>query len=242
MHVTMREMNTNLLTSAMMLLILTLMCMDGPSLFDSTRQPRAPARALFDEDPESDWSMSWENSHYWRHYMRTERVRDTESLAHEKFRQCFRVPYSMFETFVDAAKSSSKLGRKPGQVGRPQLPIELKSMGALRHLAIGCPFDELFASTEISGMSHFKFYPQFLAWMMETYYDKVVYAPRNAQEIQASANLYNQVGIPGAVSSMDGVHLPWHRAPTMHRFNYTGTTLYHACLWVQCVRKFSSCI
>lgn len=114
----MREMNTNFMMSAMMLLILTLVCMDGPSLFDSARQSRAPARALFDVDPESDWSMSWENSHYWRHYMRNERVRDPGSLAHEKFRQCFRIPYSMFETFVDDAKSSSKLYRKPGQVGK----------------------------------------------------------------------------------------------------------------------------
>ena len=238
----MREMNTNFMISAMLVLILTLMYTDGPTLFDSTRRPRAAARALFEGDPESDWSMSWESSHYWRHYMRNERVRDPESLAHDKFRQTFRIPYSMFETFVDAAKSASPLYRKPGQVGRRQVPIELKIMGALRHLAICCPFDELFSSTEISGKVHYKFFPKFLSWMVETYYDDVVYAPRNAEEIQASADLYNKVGIPGAVSSMDGVHLPWHRAPAMHRFNYTGTTLYRAFLWVQYVRKFTGCI
>ena len=53
--------------------------------------------------------------------------------------------------------------------------------------------------------------------------DTWVYPPSTQDEIDASVALYSNAGFPGCISSMDGVHLAWARAPHADRWQFIGT-------------------
>jgi hypothetical protein len=61
-----------------------------------------------------------------------------------------------------------------------------------------------------------------LKWFEETYYDKWIKMPTNEEELRDIESVFSRVGLPGCVSSMDGVHIEWGRAPSCDSWLYIG--------------------
>jgi hypothetical protein len=186
------------------------------------RARRLPPGSMFGAGHPVRRSQAYRNSHYWRSYVDNPDACIPGTYAYRRFRATFRVPYELFSMMVSDAKAARVgLHPNPKKRGRPAAPMELKVLGCLRRLAIGCPYDQLFADTEVAPGVHRRFFKAWLPWMLETYYDKNVRMPSTEKELRAAEHVYNLCGLPGCVTSMDGVHVEWNRAPHATRFAFT---------------------
>ena len=100
-------------------------------------------------------------------------------------------------------------------------------MCTLRHLATGESFTTLAVASNLGKETLRNFSHEFMAWFVEHYYkDKVTGVNgigfQTVAEVEASEKIYRQAGLPGIVTSMDGVHVTWDKAPYAYKFMYCG--------------------
>ena len=120
--------------------------------------------------------------------------------------------------------------------GRPSTPLFLKVLGALRHLGTGEPFTSIEMCLSISDTSLRVFFHRFTEWVDKTFYEQVVGGPNglgfnSPEEIQREEQLFRSVGLPGFITSMDGVHVAWDRAPSKLRWLFAGKEGYPTLAW-----------
>ena len=98
--------------------------------------------------------------------------------------------------------------------GWPKVDIELLVLGALRVIGSGCSFDAIEELTNVSECTHHKFFQtQFFPWGRGL--TKVlVHLPCNKDKLRQVTGLYERVGLPGCVGSIDCVHLVWDKCPS----------------------------
>ena len=151
-----------------------------------------------------------------------------EHPQHKVFRRRFSVPFSIFKSIVEEAREWITVGlKKMGDettncVGVEGVPLELKILGALRMSAKGCSFD---AIAELSGMSISTmqlFYHNFWEKFVSVYRERWIYYPLTAIEAADNLAVYNRLGFPGAVGSVDCTHVLWGRCPAQFQNTYTG--------------------
>ena len=71
------------------------------------------------------------------------------------------------------------------------------------------------------------FSPVFIQWFVETFYTGWVTGVsgigfEDEDDLLASEKMFRRLGLPGIVSSMDGVHCSWERAPYAKKWQVVG--------------------
>ncbi len=93
--------------------------------------------------------------------------------------------------------------------GQPSIGIPILVLGSLRVLASGCTFDAIEELTNISQESHRVFFHQFCKSWGAAKATNMIKLPTNAEELVHITGLYELLGLPGCVGSIDCVHVVW---------------------------------
>lgn len=126
------------------------------------------------------------------------------------FRKRFRVPFVLFQKIVDLCKERHWFQcHSTDAVGREAIPIELKVLGVFRVLGRGSCFDDIAELTNTSLHVHQSFFHEFCEKFV-TLRDEYISSQSDVQHVE---HMYNSLGLPGCVGSVDCVHIPWDRCP-----------------------------
>ncbi len=150
----------------------------------------------------------------------------------KRFRRRFGVSWGRFTLIVERAKTMRIVRDGPspktfGDIGNsatgvPCVPLELKILGWLRIDAKGCAFDAIAELTGMSLPTMQAFYHSFAERFVEEEKAEWIKYPRTYEDLRPSLVAYSVVGITGAVSSTDCVHVGWDRTPHGFKPNYVG--------------------
>ncbi len=133
------------------------------------------------------------------------------------FRKRFRVPFELFDQIVVICKNSGQFDSPLFDVtGRGCVPLEIKILGVLRVLGRGSCFDDIAELTKTSITLHNDFFHKFCAYFA-TLKAQYIYPPTSPSDMAHGNNMYNLLGLPGCVGSVDCVHIPWDRCPARYR-------------------------
>ena len=131
------------------------------------------------------------------------------------FRVRFRLPYKTFKEMVEECRNSPSCWweERPDAAGRPPVPVELLLLGALRVLGRGWVWDDVVEATHISETVLRGFFKRFTKHYATVRKDEFIHAPDTVQEIEEIMRVYREAGVPGAIGSVDCVHVWWDRCP-----------------------------
>jgi hypothetical protein len=214
----------------------------GQLMYDA-RPPKPPSRAArmpryLDEAAglfgKSKRRGDWTKSRFWEHLGKPVLLN-----PEREFRNLTRMPKDVFDRIVeDAAMSGRWRVSKYESVAEKDwyvpmngdhiaTPLSLRVMLTLRHLATGESFSSLGAAGHICKETLRSFAHQFMEWFVDHYYADKVTGPsgvgfQTRADVEASEKIFRQAGLPGIVTSMDGVHVAWERAPYAFKHMYCG--------------------
>lgn len=156
----------------------------------------------------------------------------------KRFRSRYRVPLPVYEDWkndiLEVAPSMNKLANPNARRTDHIIPLDTKLLTVLRSLGRGMSTTD---DVDHSGMS-----PESIRAAVKEVceitstrlFDRYVHPPLDEAELQATMDMYSDVGCAGCMGSMDAVHLPWDRCPdgllTTHRGRYGFATLTHNCV------------
>ncbi|CAB1099763.1 unnamed protein product [Ectocarpus sp. CCAP 1310/34] len=139
-------------------------------------------------------------------------LQDPSTREAKQFRRRFRVPYPFFLSLVDEVKAGKwpvfttdefELG---GRGTRRCIPVEIKVLAVLRILGRGNYFDDV---SEVTGMGEATvnhLFHKFTERFAREFFPVWVRMP-NEVELKEIMKTYDEVGMTGAMGSMDGTHL-----------------------------------
>jgi len=93
------------------------------------------------------------------------------------------------------------------------VPIELKILGVLRRLGRGGCFDDAWDGSGIDQETNRIFFHKFCKLFSEEFFSMYVKPPTTPEEIERVTRIYKLLGFPGAVGSVDCVHIKWDKCP-----------------------------
>jgi hypothetical protein len=97
------------------------------------------------------------------------------------------------------------------------VPLELKILGVLRRLGRGGSFDECWDGSSMSEHTSRDFFYDFCSRFSQTFYSEYVTIPTSREDIDRIKRTYEKLGFPGAVGSIDAVHVRWDKCPASYR-------------------------
>jgi hypothetical protein len=181
-------------------------------------------------------------SSLWARFLREneKELRRPGSNAALLFRRRFRVPYVIFLQLLEWTKAWHEKGATDA-FGRERIPTELKLLGVLRVLGRATCFDGIQELSGISVPTMCAFFHEFTSWfakevswiclgslfilnshqkthvccvlLWSQIYPKFVSPPKTKEELLEVSTAYAAVGLPGAIGSMDVVHIAWCMCP-----------------------------
>jgi len=114
----------------------------------------------------------------------------------------------------------------------------------LRYLALGVPVNGLTEGSELSREALDNFFGGYdrhaghaqteigwFRWFVERFQEEWVQPPRTPGEIEEVQQVFGLCGFPGAISSMDAVHIPWDNAPSQENYLHKGKEGYATLVW-----------
>ncbi|MFM8622630.1 MAG: transposase family protein [Holophagaceae bacterium] len=166
----------------------------------------------------------------------------TQRLSrHQKstFRAWFRMPLYKIEMlsarFIDEGWVG--LSHHCRTAEKLAIKTELLVLGALAILGGTVhSFRQLPTVTNICATEHNNFFLLFVGKLYETC-NQYIYNPRNKNELKETMIRYEEVGLPGAMGSMDVVHVKWSRCPAGDFNRAKGKESYPS-LAFQCISNF----
>ena len=131
------------------------------------------------------------------------------------FRAWFRMPLYKVEflsqRFLD--EKWIQLSHHCRTESKLKIKINLLIMGALAVLGGTVhSFRQLPTVTNICATEHSHFFHLFIS-KLYSIRSEYIYMPRDTEELQSIMKRYEEVGLPGAMGSMDVVHVKWSRCP-----------------------------
>ncbi len=111
-------------------------------------------------------------------------------LQQRRFRNRFRVPFSLFETMVIECTDDANI------FGRTQIGVEFKLLGCLRILGRGAHCDDVSEILDVGKTTVNDMFKAFVKNYSAAYYDVHVYVPEGEEMDQVVAD-YTKMGLPG---------------------------------------------
>ena len=165
---------------------------------------------------------------------------DTPETANEstfwglKWEETFHVPRKVFDYLLEETEASQQFA-SPAKDRPPSSPLEMKVLSALFVLAHGCAFHICEPLAGVDKVTVQRFYHKWTKWVQADLFAKHVRLPDTPAEIQAAMNLFAKCGFPGAIFSMDGVHIKWDACPSVHAHLHNGKETYPTRVYNVCV-------
>ena len=131
-----------------------------------------------------------------------------------QFRAWFRLPLHMISDIAEQFIHEGYLHptRRIRNTTILQAKAELIVLACLNVLAHGTPFRCLPLNTHISTNEHRLYFLKFVK-MFSKNRKQYISLPRNKEELEEVMGRYRDVGLPGAMGSVDVVHCKWSRCP-----------------------------
>lgn len=159
----------------------------------------------------------------WGLLITSEGINIPGSYEDKLFRKRFRLPYGLFKKFVKEANALNIFEDKRGS----KIAIEFKIMIGLRILGRDNCADDISEYLNIGESTITPIFKQFVKGCVKYLYSKYVYIP-DGEELDQVSLVYEKLGLPGCIGSMDCTHVLWHRCPKVIRNNCTGISIsYH---------------
>jgi hypothetical protein len=148
-------------------------------------------------------------------------IRDEELRQGRQFRKYYGLPWQAFEDFVKTVEE--KFIPRRGLRKMNEIPFELRVMACFRHPRLGGPLNQHKASDSLDYSSFWKFFLEsFLVWTEEMKED-YIHLPRTEAKINHVERLFRACGHPGAIGSIDCVHIGWHKCRYTLKVQCTNT-------------------
>lgn len=167
---------------------------------------------------------------------RTHRLGNEDRFG--QFRAWFRLPLQMIEGIVDRFMvegyvHATRRNRDPIILRAKAEVIVLACLNVLAH---GTPFRCLSLNTHISASEHQMYFKMFVQ-MFSDCRGEYINLPRNRDQLQEVMERYRDVGLPGAMGSIDVVHCKWSKCPAGD-FNRAKGKEGYPTLAFQCISDF----
>ncbi len=133
---------------------------------------------------------------------------DLEAYEHRLFRRRFRVPFPVFKYLVYLCNHYNIFDMERASA----IPIELKLMVCLRILGRDVCADDI---TEITGIGESTInyiFHDFIRNFNRRCYKEFVNFP-SGEDLKHSMHIYERLGLPGCVGSIDGTKIRWDKCP-----------------------------
>ena len=155
-----------------------------------------------------------------------------------QFRAWFRLPLHMVEDIADQFITDGYLHETRRIRGHSIIwtKAELIVLACLNVLAHGTPFRCLTLNTHISASDHRLYFLKFVE-MFSKHRKEYIHLPDNRDQLQEVMGRYRDVGLPGAMGSIDVVHCKWSNCPAGDRNRAKGKEGYPT-LAFQCISDF----
>ncbi len=127
------------------------------------------------------------------------------------------MPFELFIKFVEEAKELNIFEEERSG----KIAIEFKIMIGLRILGRDNCADDISEYLNIVESTITPIFKQFVSGCVKYLYPKYVYIPEG-EELDQVSLVYEKLGLPGCIGSMDCTHILWHRCPKVIRNNCTG--------------------
>jgi hypothetical protein len=151
------------------------------------------------------------NETNWGKMLNNPETQDPNSTEGKKFRRRFRIPYPLFkECLVPLCKEHNIFNLKKERKGI--IPIELKIMAALRVLGRGSCCDDIAEMSEIGESTANHIFKMFVQGMAKSIFPLFV-KPPTGPYLEKMLQLYNLLGLPGCIGSMDCTHIRYAQCP-----------------------------
>jgi len=154
------------------------------------------------------------NKSQWMMMLQDEGLRQPDSAVSKKFRRRFRVPYPVYLDLLDKTEMELGFTRRPLDfLGTQGVPLELQVLGVLRVLGRGTCFDGIEELSLADEETHRVFFHRWTKKFSDKYFTTYIHPPRNAEELARAIDIYTRMGLPGAMGSVDVVHVRWDKCP-----------------------------
>jgi hypothetical protein len=145
----------------------------------------------------------------WGRDLRNDKIQDPRSAVGKRFRRRFRVPFPLFLSLWTFCDEKNVFKNRNSRLIK--IPSEIKLLICLRILARGECLDTI---VECSGVKQATVHKIFLTFLKNFSSFKAIFIPKpTRQDIRDNMLQYSQLGLPGAVGSVDATHLHWRKCP-----------------------------
>jgi hypothetical protein len=134
-------------------------------------------------------------------------VRDEKSREGKRFRLDYGVPWTVFTQICNEFEKRYQVHQSLRRL--KAVPFKLRVLACLRQLRLGGPMSQHLVTYAMDYNMFRSFYGKFLNWMW-LIKDDYIHLPKTDEEINHVERLYHRIGFPGAIGSVDCVHLPWN--------------------------------
>ena len=141
--------------------------------------------------------------------LRNDKIRDINDHEGKEFRRRFRVPAPFFlDWLVPECKAINIFG-----ASRDIIPVEIKLLICLRLLARGNVVDDIVELSRGSDKSVRLFFKTFVVNFSNHFKKDFIRMP-TGNDLKKVLDVYQRLGFPGCIGSMDCTHVRWLCCPT----------------------------
>ena len=175
-------------------------------IFDEYKSKRRRVRRV----PNKNW---WDTP--WGRIILDPNIRDVNKIEGQTFRRRFRIPATFFlDYLVPECKRVNIFESKKTKFGEviTQIPIEIKILIALRILARGNVLDDINEFSTVGLSTSCVIFKVFVTNFALYFKDAFIYMPED-EDLKDVMKVYNRLGFPGCIGSMDCTHIRWLACP-----------------------------
>jgi hypothetical protein len=169
----------------------------------------------------SPYSSTW-----WRKYL-DPNINDNPFHTQEghqalQFRNRFRVPWAVFVWLLAKCRENGHFKETRDCTGLPSTPLEILLLGALAIIGDTISFIMLQETTNVSAQTFRNFIVHFASWGASILFPLKVQTPQTNDEIAECVRVYEALGFPGTIGSIDATHVELHNCPDNLKHVSTG--------------------